>query len=169
MADTDTSLKPMEDGDILPPSDTEFEPAAPLKNAGVDFEPAEEAGPATARQALKDGAGKLGVQATDKLRAYADDGKARAGTALDQLSQLLNDAASTVDEKLGEQYGQYARTAAGTVTGFADQIRAKDVDELLEDARAIVRKSPAVAVGAAAALGFVVARLIQSGLENGKA
>jgi ElaB/YqjD/DUF883 family membrane-anchored ribosome-binding protein len=49
------------------------------------------------------------------------------------------------------------------VEGFAGKMDAKDVDALAEDARQFVRKSPAVAIGAAAAIGFVLARLVRSG------
>ncbi|MEG3083629.1 hypothetical protein U1707_08245 [Sphingomonas sp. PB2P12] len=118
-----------------------------------------------AKQAIKDGASKYTAQATDKVRTFAEDGKARASGALEQVAQLLNDAAGQVDEKLGAQYGSYARSAADSVSGFADQVNAKDVDELFDDARELVRKSPAIAVGAAAAVGFVIARLVQSGVD----
>ena len=118
-----------------------------------------------AKQAIKDGANKYTAQATDKVRTFAEDGKARASGALEQVAQLLTDAAGQVDEKLGSQYGGYARSAADSVSGFADQVKAKDIDELFDDARDLVRKSPAIAVGAAAAIGFVVARLVQSGVD----
>lgn len=121
---------------------------------------------AEAKQAIKDGASKYGTQAADKARSLAEDGKARAGSALDQLSQLLIDAAAQVDDKLGAQYGGYARSAASSVSSFADQVKAKDIDELVDDARELVRKSPGVAIGAAAAVGFVIARLIQSGIDS---
>lgn len=166
-------LKPMTDADAeTPPATTEFQPAAPLKDAGVEFEAAGDKDPgraADAKQAIRDNAGKLGQQAADKLRLVADDGKAKASGALGQLSQLLGDAAGQVDDKLGGQYGQYARTASAQVQGFADAVRDKDVDELLEDARAFVRKSPAVAIGVAAALGFAVARLVQAGVDDAQA
>lgn len=176
MADTDAT--PMTDGDIIPPpATTEFEPAAPLKAAGVGFD-APEGGAlevetqgkvAEARTAIQDGAARLGQQATDRVRSFAVDGKARAGDALDRLSQMLGDAASQVDDRLGGQYGEYARSAAGAVSNLSTTIRDKDVDELFDDARGFIRKSPAVAIGGAAAVGFVLARLIQSGLEADKA
>lgn len=121
---------------------------------------------ADAKQQVKDGATKVQQQAVDKIQALAGDGKAKAGSALDQVAQLLNDAAGQVDEKLGHQYGQYARSAADTVTSLSGAIKDKDVEELLDDARAFVTKSPAVAVGVAAALGFVLARVVQSGIET---
>lgn len=123
--------------------------------------------PVDTRQALKDGASKYGAQATDRIRTLADTGKQKAGGALDEFSTLLTDAAGQVDEKLGAQYGDYARQAAGLVSNFSDTIKTKNVDDLLEDARGIVRQSPAVAIGVAAALGFVLARLAQSGIDAG--
>lgn len=136
----------------------------------IEFEPATDAGEtapkpaATASQLLKDSAAKIGKQAIDQAKGYAEDGKARAGGALDEIVKMINDAAGTVDEKLGEQYGQYARTAADKVAGFSEGLKAKELDDLIEDARGFVQKSPAIAIGTAAALGFVLVRLIQSGL-----
>jgi len=116
-------------------------------------------------QLLKDSAAKLTKDAGDKARAYAEDGKARAGGALDELARLMTEAAGTVDDKLGEQYGQYARGAADSVSGFSDSLKAKNLDDLIEDARGFVKKSPAIAIGTAAALGFVLVRLIKAGID----
>ncbi|WP_230770160.1 hypothetical protein [Sphingomonas sp. Leaf4] len=115
---------------------------------------------------LKDEAGKLSAKATEKARGLADEGKLRATSALDEFSKMMDDAAGTVDEKLGEQYGQYARSAAQAISGFSDNLRGKEVDELLEDARDFVRKSPAIAIGTAAALGFVLARIVKAGVDT---
>jgi ElaB/YqjD/DUF883 family membrane-anchored ribosome-binding protein len=153
------ALKPMTDGDITPPA------------ADAGLTPDTSAGtPAglvsQAKQTLKDNGTKVREQATDRARLYAEDGKAKATDVLGQLSQLLTDAAGQVDEKLGEQYGQYARSAADRVQSFSSSLEAKNVDDLIADARELVRKSPAVAVGAAAAIGFVVARVLTSGLDQ---
>ena len=168
MADND--LKPMNQGDITPPpADTTFTASDPLKDAGVDFNPesGSDGGKTDqVKQTVKDYSSKYGSQATDRIRTFADTGKERAVGGLDQLSQMINDAAGQVDEKLGGQYGDYARSAAGAVSGFSEQIKGKDVDQLLDEAREFVRKSPGVAVGVAAALGFAVARLVQSGLDS---
>ncbi|MDB5705810.1 MAG: hypothetical protein JWN66_2926 [Sphingomonas bacterium] len=118
-----------------------------------------------ATQTLKDSASKLTKDAGEKARAYAEDGKARAGGVLDELARMMTEAAGTVDEKLGEQYGQYARSAAGGVSDFSDSLKAKKLDDLIEDARGFVKKSPAIAIGTAAAIGFVLVRLIKSGLD----
>lgn len=103
------------------------------------------------------------AQATDSARAAAKKGKDRATEAVDSIGKLIRDSAATIDENVGKQYGDYARSAAEMVEGFAGKMDAKDVDALAEDARQFIRKSPAVAIGAAAAIGFVLARLVRSG------
>lgn len=105
----------------------------------------------------------LKAQATDSVRAAATKGKDRATEAVGSISKLIRDSAGTIDDNVGKQYGDYARSAADMVEGFAGKMDAKDVDALAEDARQFVRKSPAVAIGAAAAIGFVLARLVRSG------
>ena len=109
---------------------------------------------------------ELRGQAGDRARELAQTGKDRATTALDSLVQTVEDAASEIDEKLGSQYGDYARRAAEHIGGFTDSFRDKDIDALFNDARDFVKKSPAVAIGAAAALGFVVARLARSSMPE---
>jgi ElaB/YqjD/DUF883 family membrane-anchored ribosome-binding protein len=102
-------------------------------------------------------------QATDKARDYAGKGVNRATDALDEAAKFLEDTARTIEEKLGPQYGRYGFSASESVSSFAEQLRGKDVDELVEDVRNLVRKSPAVAIGAAVGVGFVLARLAKAG------
>jgi len=103
-------------------------------------------------------------QATDKARDYAGQGVGKATDALDEAARFLEDTARTIEEKLGPQYGRYGFSAAESVSGFAEQLRGKEVDELVDDVRNLVRKSPAVAIGAAVGLGFVLARLAKAGV-----
>jgi len=103
------------------------------------------------------------AKATDSAKAAAEKGKDRATEAVGSIGKLIRDSAATIDDNVGKQYGDYARSAADMVDGFAGKMDAKDVDAIAEDARQFVRKSPAVAIGAAAAIGFVLARLIRSG------
>ncbi len=177
----DDTLKPMTDQDVAPgladpiAATDALQPADPLKATGTaDSDPITDTGadkPAdgeatTTRQAISDNVTKLKSEAGDRARSYADQGKAKATGALDQLVAMLNDAAGQVDEKLGSQYGQYARSAADQVQGFSSTLNDRTVDELLDDARDLVRKSPAAAIGVAAAVGFVAARLLSAGFDQ---
>jgi hypothetical protein len=103
-------------------------------------------------------------EAGDRARDFVQAGKDRATSALDDVVRMIEDAASEVDDKLGSQYGDYARRAAQGIAGFSDAFKDKDVDDLFADARALIAKSPAAAAGIAAALGFAVARLARSGI-----
>lgn len=159
--------------DGAPPPETTFEPAGEIADTEVEFdsaadEPVEtpaDTPAANTIQTLKDSAATITKNVGEKAKAYAEDNKAKANGALDELATMINDAAATVDEKIGPQYGQYARTAADTVTGFSDSLKSKNVDDLIADATTLVKKSPAIAIGAAAAIGFVLIRLVQSGLN----
>jgi ElaB/YqjD/DUF883 family membrane-anchored ribosome-binding protein len=110
-------------------------------------------------------ASDLKSQASDKARAYAAEGKTRASDGLDSVAKLIEEQAANLDDKLGGTYGDYARRASSLVSDFSGALREKDVDELVDDARELVRKSPAVAIGAAAALGFAIARIVKAGSD----
>ena len=105
-------------------------------------------------------------QAKDAAWSAANSAKSTTGEALAGLSKLIAETAETVDSKLGPQYGDYARKAAEAVAGAAKSIDEKELDVLAEDARNFVRKSPAVTIGAAAVVGFVLMRLMRGGSSN---
>ena len=115
---------------------------------------------------VRDQVSTLRGQAGGKLRAYADDGKGRASGLLDELGGVLGDAAKSVDERLGEDYGRYAHKAADAVSGFAGKVRERSVEDIVDDARDFVRKSPVVAIGIAAVAGFALMRVLKTGLED---
>ena len=55
-----------------------------------------------------------------------------------------------------------------SIENVANTIAEKDPDELIEDTRNFVRNSPGIALAGAAVVGFVVARLVKSGLAQGR-
>jgi hypothetical protein len=115
---------------------------------------------------LRDGTDKLSGQAADKARELVGQGLERGGEALANVSKLVGDTAASLDERLGEEYGEYARRAAGALEDAANRIAAKDADELIDDTREFVRKSPGVALAGAAILGFALVRLVKAGLDQ---
>ena len=112
-------------------------------------------------KAWRDEAYVYGEQAKSKAGELADQGKAKASEALAGLGGLIAETAPVIDEKVGPKYGDYARTAAERVQETASSLNAKSVDELGEDAKAFVRKSPGVALGMAAVAGFMLSRLFR--------
>lgn len=129
------------------------------------------------------GAALLGAEARDRANAYgvqarersddwttdakakaselAIEGKARATEAISSLGRVVGDNAATLDERFGTQYGDYARSASKTLQSTATKLDQKSVEQIGEDARELVRKSPAAAVGLAALAGFLLARIFR--------
>ncbi len=102
-----------------------------------------------------------GEKARGKAGELAVEGKSAASDAIASLGKVVGDTAAQIDDRLGEQYGDYARSASRTLAETSAKLEAKSVEELGEDAREAVRKSPAVAVGIAAVAGFLIARLFR--------
>lgn len=117
---------------------------------------------------VRSGGSRLADQAAEKTRGFVGQGLERGSEALANVSKLVGDTASGLDERLGSEYGDYARKAAGAIEDAANKLAAKDADELIEDTRAFVRKSPGVALAGAAVVGFALARLLKTGLDNGR-
>jgi ElaB/YqjD/DUF883 family membrane-anchored ribosome-binding protein len=101
------------------------------------------------------------TEAKTKAAELAIEGKAKASEAISTLGRVVNENAATLDERFGTQYGDYARSASKTLQTTAAKIEQKSVEQLGEDAREFVRKSPAAAVGLAALAGFLLARMFR--------
>lgn len=114
---------------------------------------------------VKAGGEKLSGQAADKARGAVAQGLERSGEALGNVAKLVGDTAAGLDDRLGTEYGDYARKAASALEDTANRLASKDPDELIDDTRDFVRKSPGVALGIAAVAGFALVRLVKSGLD----
>ncbi|MDM7955629.1 hypothetical protein [Blastomonas sp.] len=99
---------------------------------------------------------------TDKAREVATEVKDMASDAVHGLARIISDSAGAIDDNVGPKYGDYARTAAQSVSDAADRLRAKPVDEIAEDTREFVRTKPAAAVGIAAVLSLMLAKIFGS-------
>ena len=113
---------------------------------------------------VRSGRDKISGQAADKARGLVAQGIERSAEALANVSKLVGDTATGLDERLGEEYGDYARKAATSIESAANKLAAKDADELIDDTREFVQRSHGVALAGAAIVGFALARLIKTGL-----
>lgn len=106
-------------------------------------------------------------QAKEKGAQLAVEGKTKASDALSTLGKAISDNAGTIDEKLGVQYGDYARSAARSIQETAAKLEAKDLGELGEDVKGFVKNSPGIAIGIAAVAGYALAKMLSgSGSEE---
>lgn len=115
---------------------------------------------------VRSGSEKLSGQAADRAKDLLSQGIERSAEALANVGKLVGDTAAGIDERLGEEYGDYARRAAETIENAANNLAAKDPEELIDDTREFIRRSPGIALAGAAIVGFAVARLIKSGLSS---
>jgi len=115
---------------------------------------------------IRSGHEKLSGRAADKARGLVSQGLERSAEALANVSKLVGDTADGLEERLGPEYGDYARRAASAIDDAANSIASKDADELIDDTREFVRQSPGIALAGAAIVGFALARLIKTGLAR---
>ncbi len=120
----------------------------------------------TTVEMLKEEAASLAGDATNAARSAATQGKDKAAEALSGLSKIAKDAAGAVDQHLGSTYGDYARKASTSVENAAVKLQTKNVDELVTDASDFVKKRPAIAVGALAAVGLLLVGLFTGGRKK---
>lgn len=110
---------------------------------------------------------KLRDESKTRVHGFASQGLERGSTTLTNIASLVDDTVQQIEDRLGPQYGDYARKASQALNGYATTLQNKDPEELLDDARQLIRKSPAVALTGAAILGFGLARILKVGLEEG--
>ena len=117
---------------------------------------------------VKTSSNKLAEQAAGKTRGLVGQGLERSSEALASVSKMVGDTAAGIDERLGQEYGDYARKAADAIEGAANSLASKSPDELIDDTREFVKRSPGIALAGAAVVGFVLARLVKTGLDSDK-
>jgi len=118
------------------------------------------------RDSLRSSTENFTGQASEKAHGLVGQGLERSAEALSNVSRMIGDTAAGIDERLGAEYGDYARRAAEAIENAANSLAAKQPEELIEDGRNFVRKSPGVALAGAAVIGFALTRLIKNGLSS---
>jgi len=115
---------------------------------------------------IRRGTENISNQAGEKARGLVGQGLERSAEALGNVAKLVGDTAPGIEERLGPDYGDFARKAASAIENAANTIAEKDPDELIEDTREFVRNSPGIALAGAAVVGCVLARLFKTGVAK---
>jgi hypothetical protein len=97
-------------------------------------------------------------KATDKAKGFASDQKDLAATQLDGVAQALDKVAGELEGGDQAAIGRYAHDLASGAQRLSQQIRERDVDQLMQMAQDFGRKQPVAFLGAAALLGFAATR-----------
>ncbi len=115
-------------------------------------------------QALKAQAGELVDTVKDGLTAQADQQKAAVATRIDRVAERVLQAAGDLH---GDEawLSSWLERGAYELSGFADELKRKNVAGLVETVQVFARRQPAVFMGAGVALGFAIARVMRSGSQ----
>jgi hypothetical protein len=124
---------------------------------------------ADAAQQAKDQAAKtvsaLASEAGERVQSYLDQQVAAGADLVEGVSNAMRVAADELDHT-SPMLASAARSAADNVQNVCRNIRNKNADELLSDARDMVRRKPALVFGAAAGLGFLAFRVLNAGVTQ---
>jgi hypothetical protein len=105
-------------------------------------------------------------EAMNRARGFVGDGLKSGSATLGNVANIIEDTIEQIGERLGPQYADYARTASTTINRYATTLENKNPDELVDDARELIRKSPGVALTGAAIIGFGLVRLLKVGMPQ---
>ena len=105
-------------------------------------------------------------EAANRARGLVGDGLKSGSATLGNVANIIEDTIEQIGERLGPQYADYARTASQTINRYATTLENKDPEELVDDARDLIRKSPGIALTGAAILGFGLVRLLKVGMPQ---
>ena len=101
---------------------------------------------------MKEKVADLGRTATHTI----DDNRGAAASGLDKAASALRQNAASLPG--GETVSNLAHSAADKLSSTAGYVREHDVNRMMADVEALVKKNPGPSLLAAAAIGFLVGR-----------
>jgi len=97
-------------------------------------------------------------RATDQLSSQ----KNKATDGLGSIAQIARQGTRQLRDQQHDTLAGYVERAADQIDRLSQQLRDKDVNELVNDAQRLARRRPALFIGAAFALGVIGARFFKS-------
>jgi gas vesicle protein len=119
----------------------------------------------TARQTaeeLSEQARRAADEARHKAKSTLENQKGEAAHTLHSVADALRGSTGQLRQEHHETVAYYTERLAEQVDRFSDELRHKDVDQLMHDVENFARRRPEVVLGAAVALGFLAARFLKS-------
>jgi len=101
-----------------------------------------------------------------RAAAQLSSQKDKATDGLGSVAEFVRQGTQQLRDQQHETLAGYVEQAADRIDRFSQQLRNKDVAELVEDAQRLARRNPAVFIGSAFALGVVGARFFKSSSDR---
>jgi uncharacterized protein YjbJ (UPF0337 family) len=129
-------------------------------------------------EALKGDVGEMAGAAMDQGRQILDSAREQATGFVDQrkndlaqsvvnLANSLRESGSAFEDR--QQIKTLVDSAAGGLESLAENIRGRDLADILDNVEGLVRRRPGVAAVATMAAGFLVARFVKASVNNASA
>lgn len=107
--------------------------------------------------------GRNGGQVREDVHRTVEDARQGAAGRVEGIAESIDAAAAHLGEEDMARLSGYVHDMARSLTGFAQDLRERNGDELLHDLGAMARRNPALFVGGSVALGFGLSRFARAG------
>lgn len=120
-----------------------------------------------AREQARAQANRFAEEAKQRGRGMLEEQKGNAVNQLSGFASVLRETASKCAEREDQRTAARAlEQAAGGLERFADGLRSRDVDSLMDQATRLARQQPAMFIGGTIAAGFLLSRFLKSSAER---
>ena len=117
-------------------------------------------------QKMMDDAKSAADKAADEAKKYSsrkmEEGRDRAAGELGKVAHAAATAASDLEGQQQETISHYVNEMADRVNRLAEGLRGKSVDQLIDDAKTIARKNPALFIAGSVAIGIGLSRFVKA-------
>jgi galactokinase/mevalonate kinase-like predicted kinase len=114
------------------------------------------------RQQLKSDAADAIEKAKAAGEQKLESGKQTVAEQAEKVAGVFDEAAKQLSQNDLESLAEYTNRFGSNVKTFADQLRNRNLDDLLRDAQNIARRSPGTFVLGSVALGFALSRFFKA-------
>ncbi len=117
-------------------------------------------------QQARQQAGQLANRGSEQVKSQLDNQKHQAAQRMVPVQSALRETAHQLRSQGQGPMAQYADRTSDQVERFSGYLRETDVDEIIDEVRGFARRRPAIFLGSAATLGFLVARFLKSSSQE---
>lgn len=118
-------------------------------------------------QQARQQAGDLANRGGEQIKSQLANQKHEAAQRMTPIQSALRETGQQLRKQGQGPVAQYADRAADQVERLSGYLRETDVDEMTNEVRSFARRSPALFLGGAAALGFLATRFLKSSSQEG--
>ncbi len=119
----------------------------------------------TVKEEARRAANALKDEARQTMRDVASRQKEAAAGEMSGLSRALQKAADELEGQTHLPVDRYVRRAAQSLDDLSESLRRRDVDSVVNRMEQFAREQPALVIGGAVAIGFLLARMLRGPAE----